>query len=67
MHNYFKEVKEILDQLKGINFSILQKIDVLMILNSLPIHYNIFVKTFTNKIFLPILEELEFWLLNKEM
>ncbi len=67
MHNYFKEVKEILDQLKGINFSILQKIDVLMILNSLPIHYNIFVKTFTNKFFLPILEELEFWLLNKEM
>jgi len=67
MHNYFKEVKEILDQLEGINFSILQELDVLMILNSLPIHYNIFVKTFTNKIVLPTLEELELQLLNEKM
>lgn len=59
VHNYFKEVKEMLDQLEGINFFILHELDVLMILNSLPIHYNIFVKTFTNKDFLPTLEELE--------
>ncbi len=67
LHNYFKEVKETLDQLEGINFSIPQELDVLMILNSLPIHYNIFVKTFTNKDFLPTLEELELQLLNEEM
>jgi hypothetical protein len=59
VHNYFKEVNGMLDQLEGINFSIFQELDVFMILNSLPIHYNIFVKTFTNKDFLPILEELE--------
>jgi hypothetical protein len=35
MHNYFKEVKEILDQLEGINFSILHELDVVMIFNPL--------------------------------
>ncbi len=67
MHNYFKEVWEILDQLEGMNFSILQELDVLMILNSLLIHYNTFVKTFTNKFFLPTLEELELQLSNSKM
>lgn len=67
MHNYFKEVWEISDQLEGMNFSILQELDVLMILNSLLIHYNIFVKTLTNKFFLPTLEELELQLSNEKM
>jgi hypothetical protein len=38
-----------------------------MILNFLSFHYNIFVKTLTNKKPLPTLKELKLWLLIKEV
>jgi hypothetical protein len=48
-----------LDQLEGIDFSILNELPVVMILNHLPFPYNIFVKTLTSKESLPSLEELK--------
>jgi hypothetical protein len=36
MDSYFKKIKEILDQLRGIDFIVLQELIVLFILNSLP-------------------------------
>jgi hypothetical protein len=59
MDNYFKEVKDTLDQLESIDFSIPHELVVLMILNSFSTHYNIFVKTLASKDSLPMLEELE--------
>jgi len=38
-----------------------------MILNFISFHYNIFVKNLTNKDPLPTVEELELWLLIKEV
>ncbi len=67
MDNYFKEVKDTLDQLESIDFSIPHELVVLMILNSFSTHYNIFVKTLASKDSLPMLEELEPWLLNEKL
>jgi hypothetical protein len=49
MDQYFKGVKEILDYLEGINFSIPTKVVVLLIFNSLPSQYNLFFKIMTTK------------------
>lgn len=54
MHNYFKEVQEISNQLESINFSILHELDVLMILNSLPIHYTSLSKLSPTNCFCPL-------------
>jgi len=67
MDNYFKEVKDTLDQLESIDFSIPHELVVLMILNSFSTHYNIFVKTLARKDSLPMLEELEPRLLNEKL
>jgi hypothetical protein len=65
MDSYIKEVKDTLDQLESIDFSILHELVILMILNSFSTHYNIFVKTLANKDSLPMLEKLEPQLLKK--
>jgi hypothetical protein len=62
-----KEVKDTLDQLKNIDFSIPHELVVIMILNSFSTHYNIFVKTLASKDSLPMLEELEPQLLNEKL
>jgi hypothetical protein len=49
MDQYFKGVKEILDYLEGINFSILTKLVVLLVFDSLPSQYNLFLKIRTTK------------------
>ncbi len=67
LDSYFREVKKILDQLEGVDFSIPQKLLILMILKFLPIHYNIFVKTLISKNSLPTLRELERRLLNEKL
>jgi hypothetical protein len=59
MDSYLKEVKDTLDQLKNIDFSIPHELVVILILNSFSTHYNIFVKTLASKDSLPMLEELE--------
>jgi len=46
---YFEGVKEILDYLEGINFSIPTKLVVLLIFDSLPSQYNLFLKIMTTK------------------
>jgi hypothetical protein len=46
---YFKGVKEILDYLEGINFSIPTKLVVLLIFDSLPSQYNLFLKIMMTK------------------
>jgi len=66
MDSYLKEVKDTLDQLENIDFSIPHELVVIMKLNSFSTHYNIFVKTLTSKDFLPMLEELEPQLLNEK-
>ncbi len=67
MDSYLKEVKDTLDQLKNIDFSIPHELVVILILNSFSTHYNIFVKTLASKDSLPMLEELEPWLLNEKL
>jgi adenosine deaminase len=46
---YFEGVKEILDYLEEINFSIPTKLVVLLIFDSLPSQYNLFLKIMTTK------------------
>jgi hypothetical protein len=67
MDTYLKEVKDTLDQLKSIDFSILHELVVIMILNSFSTHSNIFIKTLAIKDSLPMLEELEPQLLNEKL
>ncbi len=67
MDQYFKGVKEILDYLEGINFSIPTKVVVLLIFNSLPSQYNLFLKIMTTKDSLCIQEKLKSHLLNDEL
>jgi hypothetical protein len=67
LDNYFREVKKIVDQLEGVDFSIPQELLILMILNFFLIHYNIFVKTLISKNSLPTLRELEPRLLNEKL
>jgi hypothetical protein len=67
LDTYFKEVKKILDQLEGVDFSILQGLLILMILKFFLVHYNIFVKTLIRKNSLPTLRELEPRLLNEKL
>jgi hypothetical protein len=67
LDSYLKEVKDTLDQLKNIDFSIPHELVVIMILNSFSTHYNIFVKTLASKDSLPMLEELEPQLLNEKL
>jgi hypothetical protein len=59
MDSYLKEIKDTLDQLESIDFSIPHELIVIMILNYFSTHYNIFVKTLASKDSLPMLEELE--------
>ncbi len=65
MDSYLKEIKDTLDQLESIDFSIPHELIVIMILNYFSTHYNIFVKTLASKDSLPMLEELELWLFNE--
>jgi hypothetical protein len=67
MDTYLKEVKDTLDQLKSIDFSIPHELVVIMILNSFSTHFNIFIKTLASKDSLPMLEELEPQLLNEKL
>lgn len=67
LDNYFREVKKIVDQLEGVDFSIPQELLILMILKFLLVHYSIFVKTLTSKNSLPTLRELEPRLLNEKL
>ncbi len=67
LDSYFKELKKILDQLEGLDFSILQELLILMILKFLLVHYNIFVQTLISQNSLPTLRELEPRLLNEKL
>jgi len=67
LDNYFREVKKIVDQLEGVDFSIPQELLILMILKFLLVHYSIFVKTLTSKNSLPTLRELEPRLVNEKL
>jgi len=58
LDSYFREVKKILNQLQGVDFSIPQELLILVILKYLLVHYNIFVKTLISKNSLPTLREL---------
>jgi hypothetical protein len=52
MDQYFKGVKEILAYLEEINFSIPIKLVVLLVFDSLPSQYNLFLKIMRTKDFL---------------
>ncbi len=67
LDSYFRELKKILDQLEGVDFSIPQELLILMILKFLLVHYNIFVKTLISKKKIPTLRELEPRLLNEKL
>ncbi len=59
MDKQFKVVSKTLNQQEGIDFSNLAKLVVILILNSFPNQYDVFVKTSISKDSLPALEELE--------
>lgn len=64
---YFKNLRELLDQLHGIDFEIPNDLVILMEFNFFPNQYNILIKTLTSKENLPSLEELESKLINEEL
>jgi hypothetical protein len=59
MDEYFKGVSKTLNRHEGIDFSNLAKFFVILILNSFPSQYDVFVKTSMSEDSLPALEELE--------
>ncbi len=67
MDQYFKGVKEILAYLEEINFSIPIKLVVLLVFDSLPSQYKLFLKIMRTKDSLCTQEKLESHLLNDEM
>ncbi len=57
MDGYFKGLSKTMNQHEGIDFSNLAKLVVILILNSFPSQYDVFVKTSMSS--LPALQELE--------